>query len=212
MNSNLHNVLFVPEDGVLYIANADHKSPAADRPYVKLDLNELLKTMPVRLAAEKEKKKQVHIKPKIAIDAQFAAIDTLNLREESRDDAKQCLDGLKWIPSDFAVRIEAAQENCGDMLVRFPSARPSANAANDSVAMEWYQAKDKDRNPINAPGAVIVHESGSGMTVGRIVARSLRSKGIHNLYDAVTILRRASRGRRPSKWREACRGIATRDR
>ena len=45
MESNLHNVLFVPEDGILYVANADHRRPAADRPYVRLDLNELLKSM-----------------------------------------------------------------------------------------------------------------------------------------------------------------------
>ncbi len=45
MQSNLHNVLFVPEDGVLYVANADHKRPAAERPYVKLDLHELLQSM-----------------------------------------------------------------------------------------------------------------------------------------------------------------------
>lgn len=42
MESNLHNVLFVPADGVLYVANANHEQPAADRPYVKLDLNQLL--------------------------------------------------------------------------------------------------------------------------------------------------------------------------
>jgi hypothetical protein len=45
MQSNLHNVLFVPADGVLYVANADHKQPAADRPYVRLDLNELLQSI-----------------------------------------------------------------------------------------------------------------------------------------------------------------------
>lgn len=45
MQSNLHNVLFVPADGVLYVANADHKLPAAERPYVRLDLNELLQSM-----------------------------------------------------------------------------------------------------------------------------------------------------------------------
>ena len=44
MQSNLHNVLFVPADGVLYVANADHKRPAAERPYVKLNLRELLKS------------------------------------------------------------------------------------------------------------------------------------------------------------------------
>lgn len=46
MQSNLHNVLFVPEDGVLYVASADHRHPAADRPYVRVDLGELLKSMP----------------------------------------------------------------------------------------------------------------------------------------------------------------------
>ncbi|TWT58191.1 Acyl-coenzyme A:6-aminopenicillanic acid acyl-transferase [Thalassoglobus neptunius] len=42
MESNLHNALFIPADGVLYVANADHDSPAAERPYVRLDLRELL--------------------------------------------------------------------------------------------------------------------------------------------------------------------------
>jgi hypothetical protein len=45
MKSNLHNVLFVPADGVLYVANANHKHPAAERPYVKLDLRELLNSI-----------------------------------------------------------------------------------------------------------------------------------------------------------------------
>jgi hypothetical protein len=47
MQSNLHNVLFVPADGVLHVANADHRRPAAERPYVRLDLNELLSTSPL---------------------------------------------------------------------------------------------------------------------------------------------------------------------
>ncbi|NQV28273.1 MAG: peptidase C45 acyl-coenzyme A:6-aminopenicillanic acid acyl-transferase [Rhodopirellula sp.] len=45
MKSNLHNVLFVPADGILYVANADHKHPAAERPYAKLDLRKLLSSM-----------------------------------------------------------------------------------------------------------------------------------------------------------------------
>jgi hypothetical protein len=40
MNSNLHNVLFVPGDRVFYFANADHRRPAADCSYVKIDLME----------------------------------------------------------------------------------------------------------------------------------------------------------------------------
>lgn len=42
MESNLHNVLFVPADQVLFVANADHKRPAAECPYVRLDLKQLL--------------------------------------------------------------------------------------------------------------------------------------------------------------------------
>ncbi len=45
MKSNLHDVLFVPQDGIFYVANADHKHPAADRPYTRYDLNELLHSM-----------------------------------------------------------------------------------------------------------------------------------------------------------------------
>ena len=43
----------VPADGVLYVANATHSQPAADRPYVRLDLNELLKSMPSTAPADK---------------------------------------------------------------------------------------------------------------------------------------------------------------
>ncbi|MFN9719453.1 MAG: C45 family autoproteolytic acyltransferase/hydrolase [Planctomycetota bacterium] len=46
MESNLHNVLFVPADGVLYIANASHKKPAAEMPYVKVNLPQLISEMP----------------------------------------------------------------------------------------------------------------------------------------------------------------------
>lgn len=43
MNSNLHNVLFVPADGVFYVANADHSRPAADCKYVRYDLRSFLR-------------------------------------------------------------------------------------------------------------------------------------------------------------------------
>ncbi len=46
MDANLHNVLFVPADGILYVANASYDKPADEMPYVKLDLNELLALPP----------------------------------------------------------------------------------------------------------------------------------------------------------------------
>jgi hypothetical protein len=45
MQSNLHNVLFIPQDGILYVANASHTGPAAEQHYVELNLNELLKSV-----------------------------------------------------------------------------------------------------------------------------------------------------------------------
>jgi hypothetical protein len=58
MSSNLHNVLFVPADGILYVANADHKRPAAERPYVKLNLRELLTSLETNQAAASEPAKR----------------------------------------------------------------------------------------------------------------------------------------------------------
>ena len=46
MESNLHNVLFVPADGVLYVANASHRKPAAEMPYMKVDLKKMLSEIP----------------------------------------------------------------------------------------------------------------------------------------------------------------------
>jgi hypothetical protein len=46
MSSNLHNALFVPQDLVIYVAHADHKHLAANRPYVRYDLGVLFDAVP----------------------------------------------------------------------------------------------------------------------------------------------------------------------
>ena len=171
MSSNLHNVLFVPEDGVFYVANVDHMHPAAEMPYVRMDLLELLQQLPSKTTSPKT--------PLLSILSTFQAFDSLNVGIDTDKDAQICIDGLKWNPCEFTVHLETAKVGCGDWLVRFPSAKPSGNKLNDEVAMEWYQVKDSSGNPIEAPAAVIVHESGSGMTVGRLLAKALRAKGIH---------------------------------
>ena len=109
----------------------------------------------------------------------FAARDTLSIGQEENADSRVCLDGLCWEPQEFEVRCENAREDRGDRLVRFPSPVPSGIASNDVVALEWYVARNEQRQPVLAPAVVVVHESGSSMTVGRMFARSLRSKGVH---------------------------------
>ena len=109
----------------------------------------------------------------------FRARDTLDTSADGLQDAQQCLEGLRWKPADFEVRLEVPRDNEGDLLVRFPSPVSSGNGINDLVSMEWYAARDKDRRPCAADCVIVVHESGRGMTVGRIFARGLNAQGLH---------------------------------
>ncbi len=181
MASNLHNVLFVPEDGFMYVANASHTQPAAERPYIKIDLLALLRELPAASAAKYASSRALQTAPTTSIEegSVFSAIDSLTIGSETVGDATNCLNGLKWEPEKFDVELTQAKEGQGDWLLRFPSPVPSGVSLNDSVAMEWYQARDKEGSILNAPAVVVVHESGSGMTVGRMIAKSFQTNGIH---------------------------------
>ena len=106
--------------------------------------------------------------PRIELGSKFAAADTLACGDESSDDAKDCLSKLSWPSANFSVQLDAAEPGCGDYLVRFPSPRPIGNKTNDLVSMEWFAAHDADRAITNAAAIVVVHESGSRMTIGRL--------------------------------------------
>jgi dienelactone hydrolase len=182
MDSNLHNVLFVPEDGLLYVANASHSKLAAEMPYVKFDLGALLEEIQLQRDAKGKSK------PSVSLDKKtFQATDTvaLEISQESSEDAKACLSGLSWERGAFEVRIEDADEKQRksgiDRIVRFPSPVPSGDPVNDLVAMEWYQATKKGQKLDHAPAIVVVHESGRGMTVGKMIARGLSNQGVHAL-------------------------------
>ena len=111
--------------------------------------------------------------------ATFLTTDTLDCDTDTAADAQECLTGLRWTPSDFEVRCEAADEDRGDLLIRFDSPFMTGNKENDNVSMEWYVARDKMQKPVSARAVVIVHESGRGMTVGRIFAKGLNAQGLH---------------------------------
>ncbi len=111
--------------------------------------------------------------------ATFSGTDSLACDTENSADAQECLTGLRWKRSDFTVRCEAPESDRGDVLIRFNSPIDTENAINDNVSMEWYVARDKMQQPISARAVVIVHESGRGMTVGRIFAKGLNAQGLH---------------------------------
>lgn len=113
------------------------------------------------------------------VGQKFTATDTLSCGDESNKDAQQCISDLSWAPNDFSVEVEAAEPGCGDWRIHFPSARPVGNAKNDLVSMEWFAARDEEGEIRVAPAIVVVHESGSRMTVGRLIARGLSSHGLN---------------------------------
>jgi len=173
MRSNLHNVLFVPERLSLLVAHASHTRPAAERPAVRLDFASLLAAVPAgarRAAAV----------PRAGV---FAAADSLAPGDEPRADARACLDGLVWQRDRFDVAVEPLATAGTDSvpLVRFPSPCQDGPDCNDTVWMEWHRARDDAGYPADGrrPACIVVHESGSGMQVGRLVARGLSAHGIH---------------------------------
>lgn len=115
----------------------------------------------------------------VSVGSEFAANDSLAPAVDQSEDARKCVGNLCWKPGSFTVQIEAAAKDRGDWLVRFPSPVDSGDARNDRVSMEWYQARDAYQKLVTAPMVVVVHESGSGMTVGRLFARGLQIQGLH---------------------------------
>ena len=108
------------------------------------------------------------------------ATDSLTALEDESTDAVKCVEGLLWEPTSFVATFEQSDRpDRGDILVRFPSPIATGDERNDQVAMEWYIARDDISRPRQARAVVIVHESGSQMTVGRLFARSLRMQGLH---------------------------------
>lgn len=110
----------------------------------------------------------------------FKATDSIKSFHDDRADAMQCLAHYRWVPSSFSVEVHLAPEKVTyDRLVSFPSPQPSGDDTNDLVAMEWFYARDPDGDVCRAPAIVVVHESGSNMAVGRLIAQLLCKKKYH---------------------------------
>lgn len=111
--------------------------------------------------------------------AHFEARDTLAAPQDDRPDARESLQYLGWSPAAFEVRCEKASDWQHDFVIRFPSAIDTGNQINDSVACEWHMARDGKGELVAAPAIVVVHESGRGMTVGKLFAFSFSRQGLH---------------------------------
>jgi dienelactone hydrolase len=100
--------------------------------------------------------------------------------KDDRVDAQDCLNHYRWKPTSFSVRSrETLAGSMHDRVVTFASPRPCGDTSIDQVEMEWYFAREGKRVLPTAPAIVVVHESGRGMTVGRLLAQLLSRKGFH---------------------------------
>ncbi|QDS87510.1 Alpha/beta hydrolase family protein [Rosistilla ulvae] len=109
----------------------------------------------------------------------FAARDTLSALQDPSSDATACLEGFAWPTANFDVTVETVDGDASPRSVRFPSPLDTGNPINDRVTMKWYVAKGPQGETLNRPAVLVAHESGSGMTVGRLVAKTLSLYGVH---------------------------------
>lgn len=106
--------------------------------------------------------------------------DTLAIGEEPNEDARACLQGLVWPAGDFSVDVLApVGKDRGEVLIRFPSPLSPRDDESAHVYLEWHPARNEDGTVRTAPAVVVVHESGRGMTVGRLVAKGFAQRGVH---------------------------------
>ncbi len=116
----------------------------------------------------------------VPIGSTFSATDTLEVGDESNEDARQCLDALSWPRTTFAIEIVApAISKQEDVFVTFPSPIRGSEPKFETVFLEWYQARTDAGELAVAPAVIVVHESGRKMPVGRMVAQGFRQRGIH---------------------------------
>lgn len=110
----------------------------------------------------------------------YLASDSFQQWQDDDSDAQQCLANYRWKADQFDVQIrQPAGVATFDRVVSFPSPKPIGDETIDQVAMEWYFARQQQRMLDKAPGIIVVHESGKGMTVGRLLAQLLCNKGYH---------------------------------
>jgi len=109
----------------------------------------------------------------------YTARDTFSPQNDESADATACIKNLSWTPGEFEVRVEPSKESDIEGYVRFLSPKPNGVEQNDLVALEWYAAKNEAGQIIDAPAVVVVHESGSGMEVGKMFARAFHAHGLH---------------------------------
>lgn len=110
----------------------------------------------------------------------YSAHDSLCVSKARDPDAQACLDQLSWSPEAFEVKVLPVPSRKSMFHVQFPSPKPCGVNSIDQVTCEWYAVADASgASPATRRSVVVVHESGSEMTVGRLIATELQRLGLH---------------------------------
>ena len=180
MKTNLHNVLFAPRLGKLWITVAGGDGqPAADRPAIEIDAQALFKEFdPLRTRPAPPKSGTVR-----AVDTIRHLADSNEVAAVKSPQSRSLLEKLTWTPDKFDVRWRPSGESARRSIVEFPSPRPRRDAASgrdDTVHVEWFHAYRRG-NPLteDAPAFIILHILDGRMYVARGIAAALSARGIH---------------------------------
>jgi hypothetical protein len=117
-----------------------------------------------------------------------SAKDSLQLEAANAAEA-EALAGFAWSPQEFSVELAPMPEIVngrrslpGCWAVSFPSPKPIGDEQIDRVVCELYVARDREtREVLYRPALIVVHESGSAMPVGRMIATETARRGLHAL-------------------------------
>ena len=121
-------------------------------------------------------------------ETRFMGTDTLAPMADPSDDAQDCVKGLTYDNSEFPIeRLAPNEAKDYDAIIRFPSPIQTGNEVNDQVSMEWYPARDRSPG-VRHPAIIVVHESGSGMVVGRLFAQNPTARQAAHVSDTPATL------------------------
>jgi len=108
-----------------------------------------------------------------------AATDSVSFVPSPGGADAAALKTLAWEPGDFAV-AERPGDGDADAVLTFLTARPSGDAALDTVRLRWFRPDgDADDAKPDPPAVLVIHSLHPDMPIGLGLARGLRARGIH---------------------------------
>ena len=115
--------------------------------------------------------------PVVDGDTYFVS-DTVCPGPFATEDAREVIGGLLWQKRTFEVHA-AVEPGDADASLKFPSPLPQGNASWDNVILDWYMARDRFGEAVEAPAVLVLDILQGGNLVSGCIARSFAKSGVH---------------------------------